>query len=275
MIKLAAMVGTPDLRAETLAVYSGNLELAFSHLAALGYTGVELMTRDPEQLDGNQIRRCLDANGLHLVGLCTGHVFGEDGLGLVGPDPARSLAARERLKSFVDFAAEYFGPDTLVNIGRSRGTGIPGDPVRSLTEMCASFRDLAEYAAPGGIKLVLEPINSLQTAHIHTTQDGIEMVTRVDHPNFGLMLDLCHMNIEDVDIYNSFRLARPFLRFVHLTDNNRHWPGSAHLEFDKIFAVLREIEYSGFASLEIMPWPDSDTAARASIQYLSQWVDAK
>ena len=52
MIKLAAMIGTPDLEQETLAVYSGDLAAAFDKVAALGYDGAELMTKDPAPIRG-------------------------------------------------------------------------------------------------------------------------------------------------------------------------------------------------------------------------------
>lgn len=272
MIKIASMVGAPDLQQETLAIYSGDLEVAFGKLAALGYDGVELMTRDPRQLDGRQIQTSLQNHGLQLVGLCTGHVFGEDGLGLVGLGEEISRQAMDRLMAFIDFAALYGGEGTLVNIGRSRGPGYPQNSERTLAEMEAAFRQLAEYAAPRGIKIVLEPINVLQAAYIHTAQDGIAMVQRVNHANFGLMLDAYHMNIEDVDIYESIRQAKPYLWFVHFTDNNRHWPGSAHLDFGRMVAVLEEIQYEGFVSLEILPWPDPDTAAKSSINSLRRYI---
>jgi sugar phosphate isomerase/epimerase len=137
--------------------------------------------------------------------------------------------------------------------------------------MTSAFRELAEYAAPTGAKLVLEPINILQVNHIHTTQEGLEMVKRVGHPNFGLMLDVYHMNIEDVNIYDSFREARDACWFIHFTDSNRKWPGSAHLDFDQITGVLDEIGYDGFVSLEIYPWPDPDTAAKSSIKFLRRY----
>jgi len=271
-MKIAAMVGAPDLRQETLAVYSGQLKPALEKLARLGYDGFELMTRKPLLLDGEYIRKCIEDIGLRLVGVCTGHVFGEDGLGLVGLDEIHRQLAFERLRAFVDFAGEYGGEGTLVNIGRSRGPGYDRDPQRSLLEMETAFRQLAEYAAPRGVRLILEPINTHQATYIHTTQEGIDMVRRVNHPNFGLMLDTYHMNIEDVDIYQSLREAEPYLWFVHFADNNRHWPGSAHLDFEKIVAVLEKIQYDGFVSLEIMPWPDSDTAAKASIDFLRRLI---
>lgn len=271
-MKIASMVGAPDLEQETLAIYSGDLDSAFEKLASLGYDGVELMTRDPRNLDGEQMHRSLTNQGLELLGLCSGHVFGEDRLGLVGLGEETGLRAMERLKAFVDFAAQFGGEGTLVNIGRSRGPGYRRDAERTLSEMEAAFRTLAEYAAPRGVKIVLEPINVLQAAYIHTAQDGIAMVQRVSHPNFGLMLDTYHMNIEDVDIYDSLRQARPYLWFVHFTDNNRRWPGSAHLDFARIVAVLEEISYRGYISLEILPWPDPDTAARSSIQSLRRYI---
>jgi len=272
MIRIAAMVGTPELTQDTMAVYRGDLATAFRKLSALGYDGVELMTKDPSRLDGAQIQNLLVENNLKLAGLCTGHVFGEDGLGLVGTDPVIEKNAMARLKSFVDFASKYFGRGTLINIGRSRGLGLANDAEKTLARMEACFRELADYAAPHGIEWILEPINVHQATYIHTTQDGIAMVRRVNRPNFNLMLDVYHMNIEDVNILDSFREAKAVTKFVHFTDNNRHWPGSAHLDFPKFVDVLNENSYDGYVSLEILPWPDGDTAARSSIEYLRRFI---
>lgn len=277
MIKIAAMVGTPDLTQDTLAVYRGDLATAFQKLAALGYDGVELMTKDPSRLDGAQLKQLFAQNHLEFVGFCTGHVFGEDQLGLVSPDAATSRNAMARLKSFVDFTAAlnpspHLGRGTLINIGRSRGLGISNDPVTTLARMEDAFRELADYAAPHGIGWVLEPINVHQAPYIHTTQEGIAMVSRVNRPNFNLMLDVYHMNIEDTDMYESFREAKDVCKFVHFADNNRRSPGSAHLDFGKFVDVLNEIGYDGFVSLEILPLPDPDAAAQSSIQHLRKFI---
>lgn len=272
MIKISAMIGAPDLEKDTLAVYSGDLKKAFSKISAQGYEGVELMTKNPKKLDGGKIKRLLEENSLVLTGLCTGHVYGEDNLGLVEPDPEICKKAFNRFKEFIDFAEQYFGKETIVNIGRVRGMGYSNDRKRTLDEMEKVFRELAGYAKPKGIRLVLEPITLQQTNYINTTQDGIEMVERVNRSNFGLMLDVYHMNIEDDDIYESIRQAGDTCWFVHFTDDNRKHPGSAHLDFEKIIHTLYEIDYNGFVSMEIMPWPDPDTAARKSIEYLRKYI---
>jgi sugar phosphate isomerase/epimerase len=272
MIKIAAMVGAPDLETETLAVYSGDLAEAFKKVSSLGYDGVELMTKNPKTLDGEKLRRLLEKNGLILTGLCTGHVYGEDRLGLVGPDRKVCKKAMVRLKEFVDFAAEYLEPGICINIGRARGQGYVDDSVRTLDEMATAFRELSDYALPYGIKIVLEPITVNQTNYINTTQDGIRMVEHVQRSNIGLMLDVYHMNIEDDDIYESFREAKDKCWFVHFTDNNRKYPGGGHLDFKKIVRTLEEIGFDGFVSMEILPWPDPDTAARAAITHLRQYI---
>jgi len=272
MIRIASMVGTPDLEAPTLAPYSGNLPISFAKIAKLGYDGVEFMTKNPRKLDGGAIRRLLDEFNLKLSQVCTGHVWGEDKLGLVDQKAELSPVGMARLKEIVDFTAAYFEPGTLVNIGRSRGPGDPAQPEKSLTAYEAAFRELADYALPKKVRLTLEPITATVAPFIITTQDGIEMCRRVNRPNFGLMLDVYHMNIEDVDIYQSIRDAKEYCWHVHVCDNNRKWPGSAHLDFGRIIATLNEIGYDRFVGTEMLPWPDPDTSARSAIEFLRRFI---
>jgi len=272
VIKIASMVGTPDLATPTLAPYSGDLPAAFAKLAHLGYDGVEFMTKNPSRLKGTAIKRWLDEHRLKLAQICTGHVWGEDQLGLVKEDATINLAAKERLKEIVDFAATFAEPGLPVNIGRSRGQGDPAQPEKSLEAFVRAFRDLADYALPKKVRLTLEPITATLTKFFLTTQDGIEICKMVNRPNFGLMLDVYHMNIEDVDIYQSFREAKDYCWHVHVCDNNRRWPGSAHLDFAKIIGTLKEIGYGGFVATEMLPWPDPDTAAREAIRSLRRFL---
>lgn len=272
MIKISSMVGTPDLEQPTLAPYQGDVASAFAKLAALGYDGVELMIKNPSRLNGHDLRHWLGENNLELAQICTGHVYGEDKLGLVTEKATISPEGMSRLKDIVDFAAAFFAPGLPVNIGRSRGPGDPAQPEKSLKAYEEAFRELADYALSRKVRLTLEPITATVANFIHTTQDGLEMCRRVNRPNFGLMLDVYHMNIEDVDIYQSFREARDYCWLIHFCDNNRKWPGSAHLDFPHIIGTLREIGYDGFVSLEMLSWPDPDTSARAAIEYLRRFI---
>jgi sugar phosphate isomerase/epimerase len=270
-IRIASMVGAPDLGGPTLAPFSRDLPAAFARLAELGYDGVELMTKNPGQLDAAQIRRWLDEHNLRLCGLCSGHVYGEDKLGLLKPDVTIDCAAFERLRELVDFAAS-FGPGTLVNIGRSRGMGDPERPGESLKTLAAAVRQLAEYARPRGIGLMLEPIRRQEVNLVHTTQDGLALARYVNHPNLGLMADTYHMYWEDADMYASFHQSSPLIWHVHLSDSNRCWPGSGKIDYGRVVQILRDTFYSGFVSMEIKIWPDSDSAARCGIEHMRKFI---
>ena len=271
-MRIGAMVGTPELQAAPVAIFAGqDLEGSIRKSAEYGFDGVELMLKNPSQLDGDEIRHLLKKYDLELVGLCSGQVYGEDGLGLIGPDAAVCQQAMIRMKALSDFAGS-FGEGTILNIGRSRGRAEEGDLEGSWGRAVTAFCELADHAQPLGVRLALEPINHHEVNYIMTTQDGIRMCDDVDRPNFGLMLDVYHMNIEDVNVLDSLREAGQYCWLVHFADNNRKWPGNAHIDFPAVVDTLGEQGYAGFLSAEIFPWPNPEEAARSTIEYLRKYV---
>jgi len=268
MIKIASMVGGPDLKKATLAPYSGDLRAAFGKLAALGYDGAELMVKDPQDLEGSKIRGWLEEFGLRFVGICTGHVFFEDGLGLIESGPRTSQAALTRIRELIDLAAAISPGDALVTIGRARGMGELPKPEETWRLAVEAFQELAGYAQPRGIRLVLEPLSPKEATFVLSTVEGIRMVESVNHPNFGLMLDVYHMNLTDGNVAEAFRRAGSRCWHVHVADPDRRSPASGTIDYRAAMGALEDIGYSGFVSTEIQPWPDPDTAARASIEFL-------
>ena len=82
---------------------------------------------------------------------------------------------------------------------------------------------------------------------------------------------LLSFRIEEISIADALRLAGPDLGHVHFADSNRQAAGFGHTDFAPIAEALRQISYHGYASAEILPLPDSDTAARKTIESLRQW----
>jgi sugar phosphate isomerase/epimerase len=274
MIKIASMVGGPDLRKGALAPYSGDLRAAFGKLARLGYDGVELMIKNPRDLEGSRIRGWLEEHGLRFVGICTGHVFFEDGLGLIESGPRISQAALKRFRELIDLAAAISPRDALVTIGRSRGMGEPQKPEATWRLAVDAFRELAAYAQPRGIRLVLEPLSPKEATIVLSTDEGVRMVESVNCPNFGLMLDVYHMNLTERNVADAFRRAGSRCWHVHVCDQDRRSPASGTIDYRAAIGALKDTGYSGFLSTEIQPWPDPDTAARASIEFLRSQLPA-
>ena len=66
----------------------------------------------------------------------------------------------------------------------------------------------------------------------------------------------------------------PLVGHVHWADTNRQAVGLGHLDPAPIIAALREIDYTGYLSAEVLALPDSRAAARQSIESFRSWAGA-
>jgi hypothetical protein len=67
------------------------------------------------------------------------------------------------------------------------------------------------------------------------------------------MADTFHMSIEDSDIPGAIRKAGHRLAHVHFADSNRAAPGRGHLDFTPIVEAVRDVNYEGVCSFELLP----------------------
>ncbi|MBW2059842.1 MAG: sugar phosphate isomerase/epimerase [Deltaproteobacteria bacterium] len=266
-IKLAYCVATPELRVdESVTAYQGDMNRAFQRLRELGYDGAELMTKDPNRFDGEMVHRLADKYGIEIPVLCTGEVYGQDLLSFMDPDMSIRREAIRRTEQIIDLASSF---GAKVNIGRLRGRfsrEIPRE--RSLQWMYSAFEEVTDYAATRGVTMILEPVARIACNNINSTQDGIETVRRVGRDNFRLMLDVFHMNLEDKSMEESFDRAKSYLAHIHLCDSNRLAPGRGNLDFNKIMAAIKRIDYHGYVSAEITQFPTQDTALEETVKVL-------
>ena len=96
----------------------------------------------------------------------------------------------------------------------------------------------------------------------------MDMVRRVGRDNFRLMMDVFHMNLEEIDLYESIKKYSAYNVHVHLADNNRRYPGQCGLDFEKIIRTFKDNGYEGDFSTEIYQFPDMKTSAEESARYL-------
>jgi sugar phosphate isomerase/epimerase len=274
-VKLGCVISTPDVvRKGPLALLTGNFEEKLAKAKQLGFHGVELMVRDPGQLDVRQVKNLLNLHDLEVPQIVTGELFGMDGVALVHPDPTICNEALKRTRAVIRLAGAL-GAGTIVNIGRLRGRidWLSTSEQTHATELFIdAFRYIADYAADYQVRITLEPCNRYEVDFVHNAADALMVIDRVRRANFGVMLDLFHMNIEDDSIEGSLRSAIPVLWHIHIADSNRKAPGQGHLDFAKIIQTLSECGYDGYLSGEMLPVPDADTAARQTVEYMRKWI---
>ncbi|MBC6998480.1 sugar phosphate isomerase/epimerase [Cytophaga sp. FL35] len=112
------------------------------------------------------------------------------------------------------------------------------------------LRKAAEYASGSNIILAPEAVNRFECYLYNTMQDLKTMVELVDHPNLGAMYDTHHSNIEEKNQEQAIKTIAPYLKHVHISENDRGTPGSGQVDFNSAFKGLRDINYDGWLTIE-------------------------
>lgn len=266
-MKFSIVLSTQPTAFSALA-YKGQLSENISKIKMYGYDGIELAVRNPMLLDVDYVCSLMKENSLPVSAIGTGQAFVEEGLSFTNSQKEIRDKAIERIKFQVKLA-EHF--NAVVIIGLMRGKREP-DLSHEIVESWL-IEALSECASSNEkIKIAIELINRYETNLINTVDEGLEFLEKVNMKNVGLLLDTFHMNIEEPSIVESIKNAKEKLFHFHVADSNRWYPGAGHIDFKTILDTLEEIKYTGFVSAEIMPLPDSDTAAKKTIEYLRKLV---
>lgn len=267
-MKLCYQVATPDVAiAESVTAYQGPLQKTFGDLAKLGYDGVELMTIDPMKLDWNEVRKTASDLDLTVGLVCTGEIFGQLGLSFADPDAGRRAEAIARVNGIIDFAASQ---NAKVNIGRVRGQYRPGIAHEQTEEWAVEgFRAISDHAAPKGVQIALENVTIMQTNFLNTMDECRRLIEMTDRPNFKAMIDVFHLNIEEKDLYQAIRDNSDINIHVHLSDNNRRYPGHCGMDFEKIIRTFKEMGYDDLYCTEVFQFPSMEECAKRAIEYLA------
>ena len=252
--------------------YQGPLEHTFSRLRECGYDGAELGVCNPRLVDVALIDKLQERYCLDIPMVCTGEVFGTDGLCFSETDSEKRNEAIRRATEAIDLAAHY---GANINIGRLRGGLLWGKP----EELCRrnsveALKYIADYAGKKNVTVALEPINCISINFINTTQEGLALIREIDNPALKLMLDTNHMHISDKDMMRSFEEAKGEFVFIHATDSNRLYPGNCKIDFEQVIRKLHEVGYDGWISVEAYQRPSQDYALEKSFAYLHPLIEA-
>lgn len=235
-----------------------------SKISKLGFDGVEMAVRNPEQLNVEWLASLIREHHMTVPAIQTGQVYLEEGLCFIHADPVIRSRAVDRIRAHVRLAGAL-GAKVIIGLVRGKKTGeIRHEDAE--TWLIEALRECAREDS--AVELVIEPINRYETDVINTVGSGMELMTKVKMDNVGLLLDTFHMNIEEPSISGSILMARERLFHFHIADSNRWHPGAGHIDFPGILDTLDQIGYGGFLTAEILPMPDPDTSAVKTIEYM-------
>lgn len=262
-IKLALAVAPENALLSSFVVFRDKLEVSLDKAARLGYDGVELALLHKNQVQISSLKRILADTGLEIPMISTGQIFADTGVSFTETDQIRRRKAIEDFIGLMEVAADF---GSLINIGRLRGNLNEGEPSMDLFR--ESMDVVLKRAGELGVGIALEPVNRYEINFINSCGECAEVIQAIGHPNLSMMPDVFHMNIEDPSIEGSFWKYASAISYVHLADSNRWAPGRGHLDFTSIIRALRDISFSGYTAIEILPYPEPETAAYEAVSTL-------
>ncbi len=252
----------------------------FSAIRKLGYTGVEIAPFtfspwdkpfDVRRVSAEKIvnvrQMAVDA-GLEIVGL---HwlLAQTEGFYLTSPDPNVRRHTAEYLRALAEVCASLDGKIMVLGSPQQRNL-LPG----------VSYEDGEAYAAEVlnaaistctqlGVTIALEPLGPTEGNFLLTAESAIRLAKMVDSPHCRLHLDVKAMTSESKPPAEIIRECAPWIAHFHANDPNLLGPGMGEVDFHPIFAALRDIEYSGWVSVEVFKYePSPDEIAKRSIEYM-------
>jgi sugar phosphate isomerase/epimerase len=135
-----------------------------------------------------------------------------------------------------------------------------------LVWLAEALEELGQRAADNRQVLLYEPLNRYETNIFNSIEDAATFLDPLSTRDIRILADLFHMGIEESSIPEALRNAARYIGHVHFADSNRHAIGFGHTSVGPIIDALRQMGYAGYLSAEILPLPDSDTAARQTIK---------
>lgn len=229
--------------------FTTNNTALFPQFREWGFDSVEIALEDAAHIDPFTVKKALDENGLTCSSICAA----------MGPD--RDLrGTKEQQQHAIDYIKSVLGimpslgcPILIGPLYSSvgRADAVAEDDYRKQWAIVVDhLKTLAEYAGKLNLQLAIEPLNRYETDFINTCSQAFKLISDVNHRSIKIHLDSYHMNIEEKDPSRAIIDAGDKLAHFHACGCDRGTPGGDHINWEKISAALKQVDYKGAVVIE-------------------------
>jgi D-psicose/D-tagatose/L-ribulose 3-epimerase len=223
------------------------IEVTIARLGKSGYDAIEI-SGEPERYDTKHVRGLLKEHGLKCWGSVTLMLAERD---LLAKDEKQRADSVKYVKDTITMVKELEGHEITIvpsTVGKVKPQGAPDEEWKWAVE---SLKQCYEHGQKEGIKLALEPLNRFETYFLNRHDQALLLAEEVG-PDCGICLDVFHLNIEEVNMYDAIRKSKARLADFHVADNNRMPCGHGACDWAKIIGTLKEIGYDGALTVEFV-----------------------
>lgn len=210
-----------------------------------GFYGVELNSLNFESLPPLELKSLLNQYDLRLTMVASGAYAKDHGLSMSHEDESIRLQSVKALGQMIDFAGAI-GAGVVCGFIKGDGKGNP-DICRS--QMKKSLEELKAGGYFRKAPVYIEATNHYEALLANTLEDAASFTIDTGEPVF-ILPDTYHMNIEETNLYAALQKHQGLYHNVHLSDNNRYYPGFGAMDFPGILRFLKAIGYEGTISIE-------------------------
>jgi hydroxypyruvate isomerase len=238
--------------------FAANLSMMFTEVpfldrfdaaAKAGFTSVEFLF--PYDHPAEAVGERLQKNGLTqaLFNLPPGNWdAGEKGFAAL---PARF----DDLKRSLETALPYAKATGVKRLHLMAGIANRSEP-KAVEQFYKSVAWAAEFFAPHGLDVVIEPINARNVPGYFLNDFGFarDLITELKIPNLKLQFDIYHCQIIHGDVTMRLREMMPIIGHVQIASiPSRNEPDGEELNYPFLFAELDRLGYGGFVGCEYNP----------------------
>ena len=262
------------------------IEETIARVAALGYTGIELLADVPHAWPAGllevQKQSIRDALATHKLTISNINAFMMNAIAdprqpywfpsYIEPDPHYRAIRREHTKRSLHLADELGAPHITIE---------PGGPLAQGQTWQAGadvFYDelmpCVEVAEKLGVPILIEPEPDLL---IERFDQYLDFTGRIDSPMIGLNFDIGHAYCVGEDPHDWIAKMADHTRHYHLEDiaatrvHQHLVPGRGAIDFPATLAAIQKTGYAGWLTVELYPYiDDPNAAAREAKQFLTK-----
>jgi 2-dehydrotetronate isomerase len=221
----------------------------FEAAAKAGFTSVEFLF--PYDHPAEEVGKRLQANGLTqaLFNLPPGNWdAGEKGFAAL---PERFADLKQSLET----ALPYAKTTGVKRLHLMAGIASRSEP-KAVEHFYKSVAWAAEFFAPHGLDVVIEPINARNVPGYFLNDFGFarDLINELKIPNLKLQFDIYHCQIIHGDVTMRLREMMPIIGHVQIASiPSRNEPDGEELNYPFLFAELDRLGYKGFVGCEYNP----------------------
>lgn len=221
----------------------------FPKIKQMGFDVVEIPVEDPGLINGDEVKKSLEDNGLKAV-VC----------GAFGPSKDlthQDISVHQDCFDYIEkcfelcnkWESQFLAGPMYSAVGKARM--LSGDQRQREWDLAVdNIHQVCVVAQEHGLSIALEPLNRFESDMINTAEDVMRFIEDVNHSSAKVLLDGFHMTIEEKNIREAIQRVGDKLIHVQVSENHRGIPGTGLTPWDQFVEGLQDIEYQGSIVIE-------------------------